>query len=418
MKKTIALLVAAACLCALLAACGAKPATEMGTTAGPATEAAPAADAAPEFKTVGEAVAYAGDGDYQASTYEKAYVYVFEKDGEYLRVIAELTPEQYEEFSSLDLLADDYAEKESAFLAELPVTKCESLNGQMLSEEETAALVGKTGEELLNGGWTTGSGYDLDAMDFYMEYSPFEYVVTFEKAGQLENSDDFDEEAAIRPLRVTAVKLFGIGNGATEMPEYSGEETIDYLVLVNKQNKLPDDWEETVVLEESTNRWGETYQVEAKALAAFLELQKDLLDNDGIVIELDSTYRSVKRQQEIWDEFEAEKGLEYAQKYVAVPGYSEHHTGLAIDICIEKDGVRIDDNDDMIAEKEIFSKIHAKLADHGFILRYLEGKDDVTGYAYEPWHFRYVDSPEIAHEITDAGLTLEEYLGADAEAAE
>ncbi|MBQ1553768.1 MAG: D-alanyl-D-alanine carboxypeptidase family protein, partial [Clostridia bacterium] len=86
--------------------------------------------------------------------------------------------------------------------------------------------------------------------------------------------------------------------------------------------------------------------------------------------------------------------------------------------CIEKDGVRIDDNDDMIAEKEIFSKIHAKLADHGFILRYLEGKDDITGYAYEPWHFRYVDSPEIAHEITDAGLTLEEYLGADAEAAE
>ncbi len=185
----------------------------------------------------------------------------------------------------------------------------------------------------------------------------------------------------------------------------------DYLVLVNKQNKLPDNWEDVVELEESVNRWDETYQVEKKALEAFTALQKDLLENDGIVIELDSTYRSVKRQQEIWDEFEAERGLEYAQKYVAVPGYSEHHTGLAIDICIEKDGVRIDDNDDMIAEREIFSQIHAKLADYGFILRYLEGKDDITGYSYEPWHFRYVGSVETAKEIMDNGLTLEEYLG-------
>ena len=191
---------------------------------------------------------------------------------------------------------------------------------------------------------------------------------------------------------------------------------VDYLVLVNKQNKLPDNWESIVQLEDSVNRYGETYQVEKTALEAFYGLQKDLLENDGIIIELDSTYRSVKRQQEIWDEFEAEKGLEYAQKYVAVPGYSEHHTGLAIDICIEKDGVRIDDNDDMIAEKEIFAKIHAKLADHGFILRYLEGKDDITGYAYEPWHFRYV-GVAVAKEITDKGLTLEEYLDTVPEAA-
>lgn len=201
---------------------------------------------------------------------------------------------------------------------------------------------------------------------------------------------------------------------ATENEALTGEESAekyDYLVLVNKQNKLPDNWEDIVELEDSVNRWDETYQVEKKALEAFTALQKDLLENDGIVIELDSTYRSVKRQQEIWDEFEAERGLEYAQKYVAVPGYSEHHTGLAIDICLEKDGVRIDDNDDMIAEREIFSQIHAKLADYGFILRYLEGKDAITGYAYEPWHFRYVGSAETAKEIMDNGLTLEEYLG-------
>ena len=61
-------------------------------------------------------------------------------------------------------------------------------------------------------------------------------------------------------------------------------------------------------------------------------------------------------------------------------------------------------------EKEIWSKVHKKLADYGFILRYLDGKDDITGYAYEPWHLRYVGSVDIAKEIMEKGLTFEEYL--------
>ncbi len=122
---------------------------------------------------------------------------------------------------------------------------------------------------------------------------------------------------------VLCVSLFGCsesgsGDVAENTSSDAGQETAsdiiqetayDYLVLVNKQNALPDNWEDVIELEESDNRWGETYQVEKAALAAFKELQKDLLENDGIIIELDSTYRSVKRQQEIWDEFEAEKGI-------------------------------------------------------------------------------------------------------------
>ena len=65
----------------------------------------------------------------------------------------------------------------------------------------------------------------------------------------------------------------------------------------------------------------------------------------------------------------------------------------------------------MIAEKEIFAKVHEKLPKYGFILRYLEGKDDKTGYSYEPWHFRYINDPALAKEIMDKGITLEEYLG-------
>ncbi len=184
----------------------------------------------------------------------------------------------------------------------------------------------------------------------------------------------------------------------------------DYLVLVNKKHKLPEDWESKVVLKEATNRYGETYKVEEKALEQFQKLQKECAD-EGIIIELDSTTRSVAEQQKLWDDWTVEKGEDYVKKYVAVPGYSEHHTGLAIDVCLDIDGKRVDDNDDMIAQKEIFAKIHAKLAKYGFILRYLEGKDAVTGYSYEPWHFRYINDPAIAKEIMDKGITFEEYLG-------
>ena len=113
----------------------------------------------------------------------------------------------------------------------------------------------------------------------------------------------------------------------------------------------------------------------------------------------------------MWAEFEEKYGIDYTRTYVAVPWYSEHHTALAIDICIIKDGVLIYENDDMMAEPEIFAKVHAKLADYGFILRYLEWKEDITWYGYEPWHLRYVWSVDVAKEIMDNWLTLEEYLG-------
>ena len=226
------------------------------------------------------------------------------------------------------------------------------------------------------------------------------------------------KKAIVILLAVVLVGLvFAACGSNAEAPKY------DYLVLVNKQNKLPDDWESVVELEDAQNTLPEgvelnenndylptdVFKVEKKALAAFRALQADL-EKDGIIILLDSTYRPVSRQEELWKEFEEEYGLEYTQKYVAVPGFSEHHTALAIDVCIIKDGVIINDNDEMIAEKEIFAEIHKRLADYGFILRYPEGKEDVTGYGYEPWHFRYIDSPEIAKEIMDNGLTLEEYL--------
>jgi D-alanyl-D-alanine carboxypeptidase len=188
-------------------------------------------------------------------------------------------------------------------------------------------------------------------------------------------------------------------------------EAINYLALVNKLNPLPDVWEDTIETIHMTNSVGDDVEVEKKAYDAYLKLKEDL-EKEGIYVDLDSARRSVAEQQRIMDDFTQKYGADYALKTVATPGYSEHHTGLALDLYLIIDGKDVVENEDMIQYPEIWEVIHSKLADYGFILRYLEGKEHITGYGYEPWHIRYVDDPKIAKEITDSGVTLEGWLGA------
>ena len=202
---------------------------------------------------------------------------------------------------------------------------------------------------------------------------------------------------------------------AQPAPEAAG---IDHLALVNKLNPLPEGWEDALETVTITNSVGDEVEVEAKAYAAYELLKADLEENDGIYLELDSARRSIAEQQDIMDRFTEKYGADYAAKTVAQPGYSEHHTGLALDLYfkIKGDNGEFTDvyyNEDMEKEeyKGIWDTIHSKLADYGFILRYLEGEEHITGYRYEPWHIRYVDSADIAKEImSQPGMTLEEYL--------
>lgn len=186
---------------------------------------------------------------------------------------------------------------------------------------------------------------------------------------------------------------------------------IDYLVLVNKLNALPDDWEEKLETTKMTNSLGDEVEVESRAYDAYLKL-KDALAAEGVYVDLDNARRTVAEQEDLAKRFTEKYGEAYVAKYVAVPGYSEHHTGLALDLYLNIDGEDVYLNEDMEQYPEIWAEIHAKLADYGFILRYLDGKEHITGYSYEPWHIRYVDSVDIAKEIMSKGITLEGYLGA------
>ena len=186
-------------------------------------------------------------------------------------------------------------------------------------------------------------------------------------------------------------------------------ERSDYLVLVNKQNKLPENWEEIIELVEVKNGFGKIVKIEKETLEEFNKLKKSLSE-EGIYIELESAYRSLEKQKDLREDMEEEYGIEYAEKYAALPGYSEHHTWLAVDICIKKNWEIISENHEMIVECEIFGKIHQKLPDYWFIVRYLDWKDNITWYSYEPRHLRYIGNINIAKKIMENWRTLEEYL--------
>ena len=183
----------------------------------------------------------------------------------------------------------------------------------------------------------------------------------------------------------------------------------DYLVLVNSANRLPADYEETVERITVQNNFGDRYQVEKKTYEAFLHLQKDLWETEGIQVELISAYRTVEAQEKTFQSHLVRFGEEYTYKYVAKPGHSEHHTGLAIDVGIVVDGKLRYHAQELLEVDALFQIIHAKLPKHGFILRYPRQKESVTGIGYECWHFRYLDDPTLAQEITDKGWCFEEY---------
>lgn len=160
--------------------------------------------------------------------------------------------------------------------------------------------------------------------------------------------------------------------------------TIDGTVISNKNIPLPQDYDPGVSEE---------------AMAAIGELEKAMLAEDLAFVLL-SGYRTYSYQEGLFNKYVEENGEEEANKYSARAGYSEHQTGLAFDFNWI--------NDEFSRTKEYLWLVD-NAHNYGFILRYPEGKEEITGYQYEPWHWRYVGK-ELATNIYESGKTLEEYF--------
>ena len=143
------------------------------------------------------------------------------------------------------------------------------------------------------------------------------------------------------------------------------------------------------------------------AADALTELCAAALAEDGLTIYGVSGYRSYDRQYDIYGAKLIERGTRVANLYSAAPGNSEHQSGLAIDVSSRSIGYSLDDRFATTAEGIWLKENGWRF---GFILRYPKDKEHITGYAYEPWHIRYVGVP-LAYYLHTTGLTLEEYYG-------
>lgn len=176
----------------------------------------------------------------------------------------------------------------------------------------------------------------------------------------------------------------------------------DILVLVNKNRRLPEDYipKDLEVLD--INYAMEEKYVRTEVKEAFESLAKQAKE-EGYDIVAVSSFRSYSYQEELYGYYVKTSGKAYADRCCARPGHSEHQTGLSLDVMGENNDYNL------FADTKEFKwmKEHAK--EYGFIIRYPEGKEEITGFKYEPWHYRYV-GVKAAKEITKRNITLEEYL--------
>ena len=172
------------------------------------------------------------------------------------------------------------------------------------------------------------------------------------------------------------------------------------LMLVNKYNYLAKDFEvpNLVKVEEYAK---DGMYLEEKAKDAFIKMASDI-KKEGYNLRAISTYRTYDYQSNLYNNYAKRDGVNNADTYSARPGFSEHHTGLAIDV----DNITKIYTD--FEETEEFTWMQENSYKYGFILRYPKDKENITGYIYEPWHYRYVGL-SVAKYIHENNLTFEEY---------
>ena len=218
-------------------------------------------------------------------------------------------------------------------------------------------------------------------------------------AAASESSSTVSAEAKSKAQKASASSSETISEAEESVPESkhkieqsNGMTFVDDILIVNKTYSLPEDYDPGVS------------QV---ALNAFNEMA-EAASADGISLWINSGYRSYQEQEELYNGYASERGTEAADEVSSRPGHSEHQTGLAFDV---------NDTSFSFENSPEADWLNAHCAEYGFIIRFPKEKEKYTGYTYEPWHIRYLGT-KLAKEITDSGLSLEEYLDITSEYAE
>ena len=227
----------------------------------------------------------------------------------------------------------------------------------------------------------------------YFEFDKFGKTEEESQSSESEISEESEPEEPVVPEEPESVPESSSEPEIPEEPIVPEEPVVEedpiprdewFMLLVNRENPLPEDFGvETVLID------NENHTVDSR-IAEDLSAMISAGEAEGLNFIFYTAYRSVNKQRELFE----------AGKTDAAPGTSEHNCGLAVDI-----GCRTGEFDGSPEEAWLLAHAH----EYGFILRYPEGKEDITGFSHEPWHFRYVGK-EQAKLIFESGLCLEEYL--------
>lgn len=171
-----------------------------------------------------------------------------------------------------------------------------------------------------------------------------------------------------------------------------GVTYVDDILVVNKEIPLPSDYNPGL---------------QPEVIEAYQQMFRDGAER-GLDFVLVSDFRTYQYQEQLYNNYVARDGQEAADQYSARPGHSEHQTGLTVDVGSADSAsnltVKFGDTPEYAWLKDVAHE-------YGFIVRYPEGKEHITGYQYEPWHLRYIG--DEAEAVYESGLSLEEYLGID-----
>lgn len=194
-----------------------------------------------------------------------------------------------------------------------------------------------------------------------------------------------------------------INESSNHLQEIDDNFKNKYEIIINKANPIDEQTVNNYNLVRVENNLYNGIKLEEETYNNYLKLKENLIER-GYYINIRSGFRTFNSSLNIYNNYVKNKGENYAKKYVAKPGTSEHNTGLAFDFIISTNKTAYQTNYD--SDEYFYLENIAYL--YGFIFRYPKDKEHITGYAYEPWHLRYVGA-DLAKYLKKNNLTLEEY---------
>lgn len=200
-------------------------------------------------------------------------------------------------------------------------------------------------------------------------------------------------------------RVISIVNANMDKKIYSDIKTVyqnDNLVIVNRFYKLESAATPNDLKNISIQYAYDGHKLKEEANTAYIKMAKDA-KNSGFTLIANVSYRSYEEQETTYNNFRARYGLAKADELAARAGHSEHQTGLALNI-----STRLKDDENSFEETGAYTWLLNNSYKYGFIQRYPEGKDDITGFSFEPGHFRYVGI-DIATQIYNENITFDEY---------